>query len=105
MALPTNRKLTLSDVRDNFKEYNFIISLKGMTIDTTEYVQAFHQTTQLVGISQATDGHLCLSDNERDLSREPVAQDENCVVLFDKSVEDIKVKSRRNFLLNQKTKA
>lgn len=104
MTLPTNRKLTLSDVNTEFKNYNFIITLKGMTIDTSEYVQAFHQSTQITGISQAGDGHLCLTTSARTLTHDAIAQGENCIILFDKSVEDIKVKSKRNFLLNQITK-
>lgn len=104
MALPKTTKLTLENVHQNFKDYNFIISLKGMTIDTSEFVQSFHHNGQIVGITTSSK-FLYLTDSERDLSHSSVEAKENCLILFDDSVESIKVKSKRNFLLNQSTKA
>ena len=114
MALDLTRKLTLEDVKNNFKEYNFIISLNGVMIDTTNYVQAHHAKTEIVGAyPSGKKGWLVLANNDTDnLSNasgedgiKDIGKGEARIIIFEECVEEIKVKSKRNFLFNQKTKA
>lgn len=98
MALPSKKVLNLEDVKNNFNDYNFIISLNGVTIDTEKYISCNHQQTQLAGVCANGTKHLVLSSAKQSDWNNTPAKGESRVLIFDNCVQEIKVKSKKNFL-------
>lgn len=129
MTLPKGKKLKISDVHDNFKDYNFLIFTNMGTVDTSEYdvcikkqeaVMGSPATTQkyqfikkrpVTAKATTTGFHTTDMDNKPETS---VAIDA-IITLYDdilvpgekqpnvglSMIEKILVKSKRNFLGNQ----
>lgn len=109
------RVLTLQDVKENFSDYNFIIFTNNGVIDTSNYTKVASEDTKTVsGITNSADYLLHLYNAEKTY---PVtigtshATKTNChknipefklVSILSSSVQRITIKSKRNFLGNQK---
>lgn len=113
--------ITLEDVKNNFTKYNFLIRLHDMTIDTTRFFGCAYSNNNLLSGSNLVptqvktmldNGNiqgLVLYNLQPGINQE--ANEENvreCIIIpeIDKSQAilnyRIQVKSKRNFLLNQK---
>ena len=114
-----NGKIELKDVYDNFKKYNFIINLQGRTIDTTDFFGCGHASNSLFDTSnvQPAGVQTILRDIKKGLvlynikpgGSEGNANDITEIVVLPEILDkgngidySIQVKSKRNFLLNQK---
>lgn len=111
-------KIKLSDVKDKFKEYNFIIQSNSFTVDTTKFYGCGYSDQPLSGINIQPTGiqtmlntvHTGLvmynlkpgkqEGNEEDITEMiiiPEVDHSNIPLNY-----EITIKSKRNFLENQK---
>ena len=112
MALPTNRKLNIDDVKTNFKDYNFLIFTKMGTIDTTDYnacklwssAGAFGGETNINSyalIKTKTDKKITSVTNPDIYEKILIIYENKGTVQGTNTITNIIVKSKRNFLGNQ----
>ena len=125
MTLPKNRQLTLSDVEADFDKYNFIIVTNSGTIDTSKYQKKNYagrkeETLAFTTDSSNYDSQLCLikgitgeytipyslksfdklyGSNKRACEHVKGA---DTIYIYEHAVQTILVKSKRNFLENQR---
>lgn len=101
------KKLTLEDVKNDFTKYNFIISTTSGTYDTSIYNLCGYNASKLgpeEGVLTGTGPMLFLGYNSQgtgQLNITTLKPKDRYAVILKETVQEIKVKSVRNFLGNQ----
>lgn len=128
MTLPKGKKLKISDVHDNFKDYNFLIFTNMGTVDTSEYDVCIKKQEAVMGSPATTQKYQFIKKRpvtakatttgfdgrDMDNKSETSVAIDAIITLYDdilssdgtphvglSMIEKILVKSKRNFLGNQ----